>query len=300
MKTASGMGAREWGFLIVGSMLWGSAYFFNAVAIAELPHLTILALRLAFAVSVLMPLTLLLGLGFPRRLPDLAPFFVMTLFSNVVPYLLVLRGQTGTSGGLAAILGATTPLFTMVLAHIWTADERLHAHRLAGVLVGIGGVAVVVGPDVWRGWSASLEAKLALLSASILYAVGSIYAKRLIHHPPIVLANTQMTCGLIVTLPLALLIDLPWAQPQPSPAALGAVMGVGVLGSALAAIAYFQVFTRAGASNAMLTALLVPVTPILLGGLFLGEQLTLREALGFVVIAAALLIIDGRILGPLR
>lgn len=224
----------------------------------------------------------------------------MTLFSNVAPYLLVLRGQTGTTGGLAAILGATRPLFTMVLAHLWTTDERLYAHRLLGVLVGIAGVAVAMGADVWRGWSNALEAKMALVAAAILYAVGSIYAKRLAHHPPIVLANTQMTCGLIVTLPLTFLIDQPWAQPQPSLAALGAVMGIGVLGSALAALAYFQVFTRAGASNAMLTTLPVPVTPILPGGLFLGEHLSLREGLGFLIIAAALLIIDERILGRPR
>jgi drug/metabolite transporter (DMT)-like permease len=294
------MGPREWGFLVLCAVLWGSAYFFNALALGELPHLTILALRLAIAISLLLPLALLLGHTLVWRPVDLRPFFVMTVFSNVAPYLLVLRGQAGSTGGLAAILGATAPLFALLLAHAWTTDERLQLRRLLGAMIGLAGVVVVMGPDAWHGWSAALDAKIALIGASVLYAVGTIYAKRLAHYPPIVLINAQMTCGFIVTLPFVLLIDRPWTHPVPSLKALAAVFAIGIFGSALAGLAYFRVLTRAGATNAVLTTLLVPVTPVLLGGLFLGERLALREVLGAGIIAAALLIIDGRLLRMVR
>ncbi len=282
------MAGREWLFLIAGAVLWGSAYFCNALALAELPPLTILALRLAFAVSVLIPAALLAGLRLPVRPGDIAPFFVMTLFSNVGPYLLVLEGQKGTTSGLAAVLTATAPLFTILLAHLWTTDERLRLNKLIGVLVGIAGVAFVMGGEAWRSWDSELVAKCLVIAAAVLYAVGGIYAKRLTHYPPLVLASSQMTCGLIVSLPLALAFDT-------SAFVTGVVLYIGVFGSALAAIAYFNVFKRAGATNAMLTTLLVPLTPILLGGVFLGELLSTREIAGTLAIAVALVIIDGRV-----
>ncbi len=290
------MGWHEWLMLCLCAMLWGSAYVFNAIAIKELPHLTITLARLVIASVFLQIVLRLSGLSLPRGWSTWAAFFMMTLLSNIVPYLLVLRGQMGTTSGLAAVLTATTPLFTILLAHVFTHDERLSANKFLGVLVGIAGVAVVVGFDAWSGASASFIAKSALVGASLLYAIGSIYAKRFSGMPPLVIATSIMTTGAIVSLPLSLYFDRPWTLPVPSVQAWVAVLCTGIFGSALAAISYFRLFTVAGATNAMLVTLLLPITPIIGGALYLGERLAPREIAGGAVIMLALIIIDGRVL----
>ena len=288
------MGWHEWLMLCLCAMLWGSAYVFNAVAIKELPHLTITLGRLVIASLFLQIVLRMYGLSMPRSWAIWGSFFIMTMLSNIGPYLLVLRGQMGTTSGLAAVLTATTPLFTILLAHAFTHDERMTANKLIGVLVGIAGVAIVVGFDAWAGASASFAAKLTLVAASLLYAIGSIYAKRFSGLPPLVIAACIMTSGALPSLPLAFYFDRPWRVPMPSLEVWIAVLCTGIFGSALAAISYFRLFTVAGATNAMLVTLLLPVTPIIGGAIYLGERLALREIAGGAVIMLALVIIDGR------
>lgn len=289
------MGWTEWGMLVLCAVLWGSAYVFNKIAIRELPHLTITLARLVIAAGFMQIVLRWAGLKLSRDPKIWGAFFIMTLLSNIGPYLLVLKGQMGTTSGLAAVLTATTPLFTILLAHWFTRDERLSANKVIGVLVGIAGVAIVVGAEAWNGLSGSVTAKLTLVAASLMYAVGSIYAKRFSAMPPLVIAASVMLSGAIVALPLALVFDRPWTLPVPSLDVIIAVLLTGVFGSALAAITYFRVFTVSGATNAMLVTLLLPVTPVIGGALYLGERLELREILGAVVIMLALAIIDGRI-----
>ncbi len=234
----------------------------------------------------------------PRDFASWRPFFVYTMFSNLMPFLFVLRGQTGTTSGLAAVLGATTPLFTILLAHQFTSDERITVNKIAGVAAGIAGVAIVMGPEALQGFTTEVVAKMFLIGAALLYAIGSIYAKRFAGLQPLKIATMQMTCGFLISLPLALAIDHPWTLTMPSHAAIAGVVFTGVFGSALASITFFRVFTRAGATNAMLITLLVPVTPIILGAIMRGEWLSTREFVGAAVIACALLIIDGRLLRP--
>jgi drug/metabolite transporter (DMT)-like permease len=289
------MGLIEWGMLGVCAMLWGSAYVFNAIAIKELPHLTITLLRLIIASVFLQIVMRVAGMTFPRGWSIWGAFFLMTMLSNVGPYLLVLRGQTGTTSGLAAVLTATTPLFTILLAHIFTHDERITPNKIAGVVVGIAGVGIVMGPDAWDGATVSFLAKLALVAASLLYAIGGIYARRFRDLPPLVITTSIMTAGAVLSLPLSLYFDEPWTLPQPSTEVALAVLATGIFGSALAGIAYFRVFTVSGATNAMLVTLLLPITPIIGGALYLGEVLKAREMAGSLVIMLALVIIDGRL-----
>lgn len=293
------MGWSEWAMLCLCAMLWGSAYVFNAVAIKELPHLTITFARLVIASSFMLVVLRVCGLRLPREPRIWLAFLVMTLLSNIGPYLLVLRGQMGTTSGLAAVLTATTPLFTILLAHYFTHDERLSANKIVGVLIGLAGVAIVVGIDASAGMSGEVDAKLTLVAASLMYAIGGIYAKRFSDTPPMVIAASIMTGGALVALPVALVIDQPWSLPVPSWHAVGAVVLIGVFGSALAAIAYFRVFTVSGATNAMLVTLLLPVTPVIGGAILLGERLAPRELAGGLVIMLALAIIDGRLLKSL-
>lgn len=293
--TATRMTTPDWGVLVLCAALWGSSYTFNKISLPEIPIFTIAASRLVIAAVLLHAFAHVTGVRRPSTPAQIGPFFVFTLFSNVLPFIFILFGQRETSSGLTAVLGATTPLFLIPLAHLLTADEKMLPRKVVGVLVGLAGVVIVFGMDAFTGWSTSIGAKLSIIFGAFLYAVGAIYSKRFVGHHPIAIAATQMTCGALLSLPLALVIDRPWLLPVPSAPAITALLATAVLGSALSSVLYFHVLLRGGATIAMLTTLLVPVAPILLGAIFLGEHLHAREAAGTLLIATALLIIDGRL-----
>ncbi len=294
------MTSRDWAILVFCALCWGSAYTFNKVMVGEIPALSIATGRMITASVFLFSLALLQGVSLPHDLKSWRPFFLFTLFSNVVPFLFVLRGQRETASGLAAVIGATTPVFVILIAHVFTTDERLTPRKLAGVAAGLLGVSVVVGPQALAGWSSGLDAKISLVFAAFLYAVGAIYSRRIVGIPALAMATMQMMCGTLVTLPFTLVIDQPWSQPMPPANALMAMIASGIIASSLSAIAYFHLLKRAGATYAMLVTLLVPVAPIVFGTVLFGERLLWREVCGGAIIACALLIIDGRTAAWLR
>jgi drug/metabolite transporter (DMT)-like permease len=290
------MGVTEWGLLLVHALLWGSAFFFAELAIPELPPLTITALRLLPAVPVAVSVCMLLGHKLPARLGEWGRLILLAAVLNVGPLLLILWAQREVTGGVAAVCNATAPLFGVFLAHALTRDEKLTVNKLAGILTGIAGVAVLVGADVFSGSTASILAKAALLAAAFCYAVGGVFARRFFAHLAApVLAAGQLTGALILSFPLALAVEHPWTLPAPSWTALGALAGMGLFASALASHLYFELIRRAGASNALLSTILLPVSPVVLGALFLGETLSAREFAGALTIGLALLMIDGRL-----
>lgn len=295
------MGPTEWGLIVLQSMLWGSAYFFIAIARNDMPALSISTLRLAPAFVVLLTIVLSLGYRLPATWAEWRLFIFFSAFNNVIPFVLVVYGQKEATGGMAAIFNATAPLFGVFLAHLLTHDEKLSWNRLAGILMGIAGVAVLVGHNIAGGSMASLLAYLALLGAPFCYAMSNVFVRRrLSHYEPFILAVTQMAGALILSLALALVIDRPWTRPIPALEIIAAVVAMGVLASALASLCHFTVLQRAGATNALLVTLIMPLTPIVLGGLFLGDRLTPRDIAGALIIAAALIIIDGRIIRRLQ
>lgn len=296
VKAPLRMGAVEWGLIALQSMLWGSSYFFIAIVQPELPALTITALRTIPASLTLVTIVLALGYRMPATLAEWRLFILFAAFNTVLPFLLIVWGQARATGGMAAILNASAPLFGIFLAHVLTHDEKLSWNKFAGILVGIVGVGILVGYDFALGSSADVLARLALLAAPLLYVCANIFARRKLgHYPPFVVAMMQMVGSIFVAIPLALAIDHPWTLPMPSLKVAASIVGMGLLGSAFASLCHFTVLHRAGATNALLVTLIMPLTPIILGGIFLGERLTTRDMVGAVIIAAALVIIDGRL-----
>jgi drug/metabolite transporter (DMT)-like permease len=291
------LGAVEWGLIALQSMLWGSSYFFIAIAQSELPPLTIAAVRTIPASLVLMTIVLSLGYRMPATLAEWRLFVFFATFNTVLPFVLIVWGQARATGGMAAILNASAPLFGILLAHVLTHDEKLSLNKVAGILLGLAGVAILVGYDFALGDVDDVLARLALLAAPLLYVLANIYARnKLGQYPPFVIAMMQMVASIFIAVPLALAVDHPWTLPVPTRATLGAILGMAIFGSALASLCHFTVLQRAGAANATLVTLIMPLTPIVLGGVFLGERLSARDILGATIIAAALLIIDGRVL----
>ena len=285
--------AKDWSLLGVLSVLWGGSFFFTGVSLQELPPLTVVFLRVALAAIILLPVLWVYRIRFPGTLSGWKPFFALALLNNVLPFSLIVVGQTYIPSGLASVLNATTPLFT-VLVMAAAGDEKLYARRVAGVMVGLIGVIVLHGQslDFEAGQSVGI---LLCLAAAFFYGLAALYARRkLLDSPPLATAAFQLTASSLVMAAVAAAIERPWHLPLAGVATWLAVFGSAALSTALAYIIFFRILRRAGSTNVMLVTLLIPVTAILLGVLVLGEAISLREIVGAVVIGSALLIIDGR------
>lgn len=299
---AFAMGATEWSLLGLLSVLWGGSFFFVSVAVTALPPLTVVVARVGLAAVVLWAVVALLRMPVPWSRALAMAFLGMGLLNNVVPFTLFVWAQTRIPGGLASILNATTPLFGVVVAGLLLPDERMTPARLAGAVLGLGGVAVLVGPQVLGGTDGSLAAQAACLGAALSYACAGVFGRRFkaMGIPPLVVAAGQVGASTLVLLPLVAVVDRPWTVAPPGWPVAAAVVGLAVVSTAVAYIVYFRLLERAGASNSLLVTLLIPVSAILLGGLFLGERLEPATLAGMVLIAVGLAVLDGRPLRLLR
>lgn len=296
------MGPTEWVLLIALSILWGGSFFFVGVAVAELPPFTIVLLRVALAAIALHLALRALGVAMPWNRNAWLAFFGMGLLNNAIPFSLIVWGQTQIASGLASILNATTPLFTVLVAHVLTADERLTRARLAGVLLGIAGVVVMIGPAAMADLGRDVLAQLAVLAAALSYACAGVFGCRFkrMGVAPLATAAGQVSASSLLILPLALMVDRPWTMPVPGVTAFAAILGLALLSTALAYYLFFRILAAAGAVNLLLVTFLIPVSAILLGCLVLGEVLTLAQLAGMALIGAGLAAIDGRLPTALR
>jgi drug/metabolite transporter (DMT)-like permease len=293
---AESMKLWEWVLLIMLSVLWGGAFFFSKVALGELPPFTVVWGRVTIAAIALNLIVRLTGERLPSSPKAWLPFFGMGLLNNLIPFSLTFWGQTQIPSSLASILIATTPLWTVLLAHFLTFDERLTLNRLGGVLLGVVGVVVTIGPDTLLGLDLNALAQLAVIGAAVSYAFAGIYGKRFKGSPPIVTAAGQVTGTAVMMIPVAFLVDRPWTLPLPSLTTWGALLGLGVLSTALAYIIYFRLLASVGATNVLLVTFLIPVSALFLGITILGEQLDPRHFFGMAMIGLGLVAMDGRAL----
>lgn len=285
---------RDWVLLALLSVLWGGSFFFNGVILRELPPLTLVLLRVALGALILLPLLRVRGIEFPKRWSGWAPFFAMGLFNNALPFTLIVFGQTYIPSGLASILNATTPLFTVIVMAV-AGEERLQARRVAGVVVGLLGVVILHGDALGFETRQGIGILLCLAGA-FSYGIAALVGRRLpLRVPPLGTAAFQMMASTVMMAVVAGVVDRPWQLSMPHVTTWLAVLGLAALSTALAYIVFFQILQRSGATNVMLVTLLLPVTAMLLGTLVLGEPVAPREVIGAVVIASALLLIDGRV-----
>lgn len=291
------MSLGSWLTLIVLSVLWGGSFFFVGVAVDALPLLTIVILRVGLAAIALNVVVIALGQRLPMEPRVWWAFIGMGLLNNMVPFTLIVWGQSHIASGLASILNAATPLFAVVVAHLLTSDERLTARRVIGVVLGFVGVVIVIGPSVLSGLGVNVLAQLAVLGAALSYALAGVFGRRFARWgiTPLVAATGQVSASTVLLLPLALWVDRPWLLAAPGIEIWGAIVGLALLSTALAYILYFRILATSGATNILLVTFLIPVSAILLGALILGEQLAVSHFVGIGVIGLGLAAIDGRI-----
>lgn len=297
MQAAPGMGPREWAQLLLLSVLWGGSFLFIKLGLQELPPLTFVFGRVFLAALALAAYLAMRGIRFPRDPAVWRAFFGMGLLNNLVPFTLLFWGETRIGGGLASILNATTPIFSIILAHCLTADEKITPRKLGGILLGFGGVFVLIGGGFLARAGFALPAMLACLGAAFSYGVAGVFGRRFrrLGVAPAMGAFGQTVASSVMMLPIALVFDQPWRLAMPGAVTWGALLGLALVCTAFGYILFFRILGAGGAVNSSLVTLLVPVSGVLLNGLFLGERLGVAQFAGMALITGGLLVIDGRL-----
>ncbi|GAB5469908.1 MAG: DMT family transporter [Rhodospirillales bacterium] len=288
------MSLADWLRLLLLSLLWGGSFFFGEVAVEAVPPLTLALLRVCLAAATLLLLALLLG-----RLAGLAQWpwgklLVMGFLNNAIPFSLILWGQTEIDSGLASILNATTPFWAVLLATWLVPSEGLTPARFCGLLLGLAGVILLIGPGALAGLGDSLLHQAVVLLAAVSYALAGLWGRRLAGVTPWQAACGQLVCSSLLLLPLAVAVDRPWSLPLPGLEVMAAILCLAVFSTALAYLLFFRLLKDAGSTNLMLVTMLIPPSALLLGSLFLGETLGPLELAGLALVLGGLIAIDGR------
>lgn len=289
------MNAKQWTLLLVLSLVWGGSFFFNAVLVRELGPITIAFGRTTLAAITLFIIMRIRRIAIPTAAKLWGQLAMMGLINNLLPFSLIAWGQRSVDSGLASILNATMPLWSVLLAHVLTSDEKLTSNKLLGVLLGLAGVVVLIGPEVLGGIGAQALGQMAVVGAAMCYAVAAIFGRRFRGMPSLIPAFGMLACTAVMSLPLALFVEQA-AAVRPQAHTWLALLGLAIVSTAFAYILYFQLLAEAGATNASLVTLLIPLSALMLGIVFLDEQVSSSLLLGMGLIIGGLVAVDGRLL----
>lgn len=288
------MSATDWLLLVVLSVLWGGSFYFAKIAVPEIPPLTLALGRVGIATVALALVARVMSEPFPRDPAVWQRLVIMAALNNALPFALMFWGQIYISIGLASILNATSPMFGVLVAHLMTHDDKLSVGRIVGLVAGFVGVVLLIGPDLLGELGTNLLAEFACLAASCSFAFGAVASRKLRGLSPLMVATGQLSMSSMLLLPAALWFDSPSAVLTASTAAIGSMIALALLSSALAYLMYFRVLARAGATNALIVTYLNPVSAILLGIVLLHETIDVRQLAGLAAIFVGVAAIDGR------
>jgi drug/metabolite transporter (DMT)-like permease len=278
------------------SLIWGASFLFIKLAVATIPPLSVAFGRTGLAAVLLYVVLRSRGSKMPGLGPVWGTFLLMGLFNGALPYTLITWAEIHIDSGLAAIVNALMPLFTVLLAHLFTGDERLTWMKVVGIFLGFLGVVALMGPAVLKGLGRDVLAQLAVMAAALCYAIAVIYGRRLKDIAPLVSATGQLFCAAFLTLPMVLVFDAPWGL-SPSFISVAALTCLSLLGTALAYLLYYYLLPRIGSTNLSLVTYLIPVTGVFWGALLLGERLHWSAFLALGLILAGIAGVNNRLPG---
>jgi drug/metabolite transporter (DMT)-like permease len=290
----------SWIMLLCLSLLWSASFLFMKVAAESLPILTLVLIRVGVAAAVLQVAVALRRSPRPKGAPILLRYALIGIFNNLLPGALIVYATIRIGAGAASILNATAPIFTLLIAHFATTDEKMTVPKLVGITLGFLGVVAMSAPGAMGGVGSEQLAILAMLAATFCYGLSAMIGRSFGGIPPLVSAAYQLTAATLMLAPIVLLVEPPWTLDAPSAEAIAAALALALLSTALAYVLFFAVIARSGATNVMLVTLMIPVSGVILAWLFLGEALELDEALGMALIGFGLVVIDGRTLAAMR
>jgi drug/metabolite transporter (DMT)-like permease len=281
-----------WFILILLGAIWGASYMFIKVGVAEIPPFSFVEGRLLIATLALGTVIFLRGEAIPRTRRAWLPLMAMGIFNGVIPYTMITWGETHITSGLAAILTAAMPLFTILLAHFWTRNERMTLLRLIGVLIGFAGVVVVFLPELRHGLQVEFWGQFAIIVAAASYAIATLVARNYLNGVSHVMASTgQMASAALMMLPLALFFDAPW-NLRPSLPAFVSLLTLALLGTSFAYVLYYWLIEHTGATRTSLVTYLIPVFGVFWGVMILSENVELASLIGLGLIIGGVLLVN--------
>ena len=281
-------------WIVFLAALWGPSFLFIKIAVAEIPPLTLVVGRVGIGAVLIYLVLRLRGRNLPRFGPVWKHFAVMAFFQNALPFALFNWGEQHIDSALAAILNGTTPLFTILLAHIFVEDDRLTMDKLLGVVVGFAGLLTLIAPSLFEGFQATTWGLLAVTLAAASYGIAIVYSRlNLRGLPPLVAPTAQLSLATLYMLPLSLLIEQPFRLPGPSLNAIGSLLALAIFGTAMAFVVYYYVLERTSATNISMVTYLVPIFGVILGVVVLSEQLRWNAYAGCILILLGVMVVNG-------
>ncbi len=278
-------GPADYAWLILLAAIWGSSFMVIKLAVDTVPAATMTLARLMIAALVLLAVARHAGQNLPRSLRVWGLVCLAALFGNALPFTLIGWGEEKIDSGLAAILMGVMPLTTVLLAHIMTSDEKLTPRKTAGVILGLAGLVILIGPQKLTHLGEDTLRQLAVASAAACYGVNAVISKSLAGQPRRALTAALMLASTAMVLPVSLWFDRIWALEVSNISALAIIL-LGLLHTAYGTLLMFNVIDRQGASFFSQVNFLVPVFGLFWGMLILAER---PPANGYIALAVILL-----------
>ncbi|NOZ06063.1 MAG: DMT family transporter [Chloroflexi bacterium] len=280
----------NYGMLILLALIWGSSFLFIKVAVAEVSPLYLVQGRLFLALLFLYAFLRLRGQRLPRGRKVWIILTVIGLFNNALPFTLISWGEQYIDSGVAAVFNGTMPLFTVIIAHFLTRDDRMNLAKMIGVLIGFGGVAVMIGADLAALAHANVLGELAVMGAACGYGLSTTLVKKYLHNVPPEAAATGQLLASTIWLALIIVVTGQPLPAMPSAKAAGSIIALGVMGTGIAYLIYYRLIKRIRATQMSLVTYLIPITAIMWGVLLLGEQPGLRTFVGMGLILGGVML----------
>jgi drug/metabolite transporter (DMT)-like permease len=276
---------RDYGLLLLLGSIWGGSFLFIKMAVVDIPPMTVAAIRIVIGAVVLAAVAAGRGQNLWQLRHHWRPLLIMGSLGTMLPFALIGWGETNIDSGLAAILMAAVPFSTILLAHIFVHEEPLSWGKILGCVLGFAGVVVLIGPAALSQLGGQALAQIAVLLATVCYAVNSIIARQLSHFSGEAAGAGMLIAAALFAVPLSLALDRPW-NLAPSGTALFAVTTLGWLCTGVGYLLFFRIIASAGAGFVSLNNFMVPLFGVIWGAIVLGERLEPRAFIALVLILA--------------
>jgi drug/metabolite transporter (DMT)-like permease len=283
---------KHWLTFIILGIVWSASFLWIKIALQEVGPITLVAYRVVLGLAFCALVMLVMRVAWPRTLAEWVPFLVVGLTNVAIPFFLITWGEQSIDSAVASILNATTPLFTIILATVFLRDDKLNAQRLIGLLIGFGGVVVLMSKDLSTQAHNSVLGQVAVVVASLSYAISAVYVRKATQNVHGLLRGAvPLVSATLVMWLAALLVESPIQIPA-LPLTWIALLWLGVLGSGLAFVLVFYLIHEIGPTRATMVTYIFPPGGVILGVIFLGEELSWQLALGTLLIIGSLVVVN--------
>ncbi|MDK1082349.1 MAG: DMT family transporter [Anaerolineae bacterium] len=286
------MQPKHWTLFILLGLIWSASFLWIKIALIEIGPFTLVAYRLILSLLSIGAVVFIKRETWPRGLAGWWPFILIGLGSLAIPFYLISWGTLSIDSTVVSILNALAPLFTIGIAHLFLADDKITAQRMFGLLLGFAGVVVLLSKDINSGEQSSLLGQGAVILATIFYAASSVYARSTTKHSsPVVVGAATLVSATAISWIAAPLLENPVQVPT-LPLTWIALLWLGVLGSGLALILFYYLLHEIGPTRTMMVTYLLPPIGVLLGVVFLKEELSLHMIIGGLFIVISIIVVN--------